>query len=353
MRRITALLLALMLVLSMSATAFAEETEEKATADYRSESVTADILIEKLYQINGSDNTELYPIETLTFQSVADSKNPDNTNLIISPLTVKGNVNQKLTVKLPVYSKVGTYKYTITENTEKEMQGVVYSTDAISVTVLVTYNYTAKKLDTKVVLSSKESGKEGSDANNDGKVDTFINQYNVGKLTLEKTVTGNLGAKDTYFDMSVTFTSSKEVASVIGISGGSHADNAKSIAIADWVKGDNGWTCTKEFKLKDSDLLTFADIPAGVCYAVEEDARHLVGEDGFNVNSAADTDYTVKYTDETGTIAAGVTSKAAVENSKNTSVDTGVLLDSMPYVLMLTAGAAGMIALFGKKRYEV
>ena len=61
MRRIFALLTALMLVLSVSATAFAAETEGKATADYRSEAVTADILILKLYQINGSDNAEPYP----------------------------------------------------------------------------------------------------------------------------------------------------------------------------------------------------------------------------------------------------------------------------------------------------
>lgn len=352
MRRMFAMLLALALVFSMSATAFAAETG-KATADYRSEEKEADILIEKLYQVNQSDNAQLYPQETLTFEAVPDETNPDDSNLTIDALTVTGNANQALTIHLPVYSLVGTYKYTITETTEKEMQGVTYSDDAIAVTVLVTYNYEDEKLDTQIVLSTKTPGDQSSDADEDGKVDTFVNQYDVGKLTLSKTVTGNLGAKDVYFDIEVTFTSPKEVASDIPVTGGSHEDNVTVIAITDWEEAESGWTCTKVFKLKDSDLLTFADIPAGVSYTVEEDAKHLVGDDGFDVNSDPDTDYTVVYTGGTGTIAAAETAEAAVQNEKKTTVETGVLLDSMPYVLMFTAAAAGLIVLFGKKRYEI
>jgi len=85
---------------------------------------------------------------------------------------------------------------------------------------------------------------------------------------------------------------------------------------------------------------------------VEEDAKHLVGEEPFDVNSAADTDYTVTYTNETGTIATGETAAVGVSNEKSTSVETGVVLDAMPYVLMITVAAAGLILVFGRKRYE-
>lgn len=353
MRRLLAMMMALLLVIPMGTTVFAAETEGKPTADYRSEEKTADILIEKLYQIHGSDNAELYPVETLTFEADPDDSNPDTTNLTIAPLAVTGNTNQALTITLPVYSKVGTYKYTISETTDKEMQGVTYSEDAIAMTVLVTYNYAEEKLDTQIVLSSTTAGDQSSDANEDGKVDTFINQYEVGQLTLEKTVTGNLGAKDVYFDIEVTFTSGKEVASAIPVTGGSYEGNPSVIVVEDWEEAGGSWTCTKVFKLKDSDMLTFADLPKGVSYAVKEAAKHGVGEDGFDVNSATDTDYTVTYTGETGTIATGETAAACVKNEKSTSVDTGVLLDSAPYVLMMTAGAAGMIILLGKKRYEI
>lgn len=353
MRRFFAALLALTMVFSMAAVASASEL---ATEDYRSEEKTADITIEKLYEIYGSDNENLYPQETLTFTAVPDGANPDSSNLTIDALTVTGNANQALTIHLPEYSQVGTYKYTISETTQKEMQGVTYSDDAIAVTVLVTYNYDNQCLDTQIVLSTTAPGDQSSDElGDDGKVDTFVNRYDVGKLTLEKTVTGNLGAKDVYFDITVTFTSDKEVASDIPVSGGSNEENPTVIAIGDWGKaeGSEVWSCTKTFHLKDSDKLTFADIPAGVSYAVEEDARHGLEGGTFDVNSDPDTDYTVTYTDETGTIQSAQTAEAKVCNEKKTTVETGVLLDSMPYVLMLTAGAAGLVVLLGKKRYEM
>lgn len=344
MRRVFATLLALTLVLSMATGAFAAET---STTDYRSEAKTADITVKKLYEVTGSASAELYPAEVLTFTATPDTANPDTTaNLTIEPLTVQGSTNQTLTINLPVYSKVGTYKYTIAETTDKEMQGVTYSTAEIAVTVLVTYNYEDECLDTQIVLGTGEAA--------DAKVDTFVNKYDVGTLKLTKTVTGNLADQDVYFDIHVTFTSPKEVASAIPVTGGSHEDYPTTIAITDWTKaeGSDVYTCTKTFKLKHGDTLTFSDIPAGVTYAVEEDAKHGVGE-SFDVNSASDTDYTATYSGQNGTIAADTAAEAKVQNEKKTTVETGVLLDSMPYVLMLTAAAAGLIVLFGKKRYEV
>ena len=341
MKRILAMLLAAAVVLSLSVIAFAAETG-KATADYRSEERVADITVEKLYEITGSDEEDLYPQEVLSFTATPDASNPDTTNLTVDDLTVTGNADQVLTIHLPVYSLVGTYKYTIAETTEKEMQGVTYSDASVAVTVLVTYNYGEEKLDTQIVLGTGEAA--------EGKVDSFVNQYDVGKLTLEKTVTGNLGAKDVYFDIAVTFTSPKEVASEIPITGGSFAENPAVISISDWEETEDGWSCTKVLKLKDTDLITFADIPAGVSYAVEEDAKHLVGEDGFDVNSSPDTDYTVTYENETGTIAAVSTAQASVTNEKKTTVETGILLDSAPYVLMFAVAAAGLSMNMGRKR---
>lgn len=342
MRRVFALCLALTLALSLGVTALAEEG--KATADYRSEEALADITIEKLYELLGSGDPDLYPQETLTFTAQPDPANPDGTNLTIDPLVVAGNADQALTIHLPVYSLVGTYRYTITETTQEEKQGVTYSEEAIAVTVLVTYNYEEEKLDTQIVLSTQAE---------EGKVDTFVNTYEVGRLTLSKNVTGNLGDRDVYFDIEVTFTAPKAVASDIPVTGGSHGENPQVIAVSDWQEGESGWTCTKVFRLKDSDTLTFADIPAGISYGVEEDEKHLVGEDGFDVNSAPDTDYTVTYTGQTGTVETDTTAEAAVTNEKKTTVETGVLLDSMPYVLMVTGCAAGLLVVFGRKRREV
>lgn len=347
MRKFFVMVLALVMVLSLSAAAFAAEP---STDDYRSEAKTADVVIKKLYTLSGAADTALYPAETLTFTSTPGDSNPDKTvNLTVEPLEVKGNSDQKLTIKLPVYSKVGTYQYTIQESTAQKMQGVVYTEAEIAVTVLVTYNYGANKLDTKIVLSTSNGA--------NGKVDTFENQYNLGTLTLRKDVTGNLGNKDAYFDIHVTFTAEKEVASDISVTGGSYAENPGTIGADQWkaetTEGKTAYTCTKLFKLRDGETLTFANVPQGVTYAVVEDAKHGLEGGAMDPNSAADTDYTVTYTNGTGEVETAKTTAIIVTNDKSTDVPTGVSLDSVPYILMLTAAAAGLMVLLGKKRYEI
>ena len=63
-----------------------------------------------------------------------------------------------------------------------------------------------------------------------------------------------------------------------------------------------------------------------------------------------DRDYTVTYENETGTIAATSTAQASVTNEKKTTVETGILLDSAPYVLMFAVAAAGLSMNAGRKR---
>lgn len=343
MRKFFAALLALTMVLSMSAAAFAAETID----GYVSAERTAEITVKKLYNVIGSQNADLYPQETLTFVSTPGEENPDGTNLTVAPLTVSGNSNQLLTITVPSYSQVGTYHYTLTEAVPADKtQGVTYSEAEIAVTVLVTYDYENAALKSEIVLGTGEAA--------EGKLDTFTNQYDVGTLTLSKTVEGNLGDRNAYFDIHVTFHSVLKVASDIPVTGGSHADNPQILEADKWVETADGFTCTETFKLKHSDTLTFSDIPEGVTYTVVEDAKHGVGNDGFDVNSAGDTDYTVTYSNNgTGTVASDATAAQTVTNEKKTTVETGVLLDSMPYVLMLTVAFAGIIVLFGKKRYEV
>lgn len=341
MRKVFAAMLALAMVLSLPLGALAAETGE----GYVSESRVAEVSIKKLYTLVGAQSEALYPRETLTFTSTQGEKNPDDTNLTIAPLTVAGNSDQKLVITLPSYSKVGTYRYTITEDVpEQKAQGVVYSDAKVEVTVLVTYDYENQCLQSQVVLGTGTAG--------EGKLDTFTNRYDLGTMELTKTVTGNLGDQSVYFDIHVRFHSVEKVASDIAVSGGSHESNPTVIGAAEWKATEDGYVCEKTFHLKHSDTLTFGDVPAGVSYTVVEDEKHLVGNDGFDVNSATDTDYSVTYEGGgSGQIAAAGTARETVVNEKKTTVETGVLLDSMPYLLMFTAGLAGVLMLLGKKRY--
>lgn len=66
------------------------------------------------------------------------------------------------------------------------------------------------------------------------------------------------------------------------------------------------------------------------------------------IEMAAD-GYTTTSTNETGRISAAEQT-AAFTNTKNGFVDTGVILDSLPYVLMLAAVLGGAAAMVARRR---
>ena len=155
------------------------------------------------------------------------------------------------------------------------------------------------------------------------KSDTFENTYRAGTLNVSKTVTGNLGDKNKYFEFKVTLTGveGKTYGDSYAVSGGSKDDNPKSIVI--------GQETT--FMLKHGDTLSIANLPYNVTYTVTE---------------TADADYETTKNGDRGTIGAA-TQTAAFTNNKNGSIDTGVTTENLPYVLLIgfvvLAGAALLI----------
>lgn len=343
MKRMLSLVMALVLVLSLGTVAFADDTTD--TSSWVSDATSAAITLKKVYTVTGAgENPTLYPAETLKFAVAAGTSNPDSTLITVDDLAVAGNSDQTIKINLPSYSKVGVYEYTITENAGST-QGVTYTGDSISVKVLVTYNYTDSKLDAEVVLNTPDG--------NSGKVDTFTNKYDVGALSVKKEIDGNLASRDAYFEMTVVFVSTGAVKSDISVSATSDTNNPTSVAASAWtaVAEGTGYTVNANFKLKADETITFSDIPAGVTYTVTEAAKHLLADgETLDPNSAADEDYTVTYTDNSGTIASNATSAAVVKNVKSTSISTGISMDTLPYVLLLAVACVGIIALVSKKR---
>ena len=259
--------------------------------------------------------------------------------MTIDDITVSGKSND-VTVKLPEYSKVGKYVYTI-KMVEGDTQGVTYSKDSISITVQIVYDYENSCL--KVFEAGITKDADGN------KNDTLANTYeylpeDVGALTVKKVVKGEYGRKDKLFDIKVTLTTETDlkVWSDITVSGGSDAGNTQTIA------GD-GWTGSKEIniKLADDETVSIKNIPAGVTYTVEEDAKHLTGD--FN----SDEGYKVTYENETGTIVKDTAPAAVVNNDKSSAPETGITLDSLPYIVIGGAVLLAAVAvLLRKRRYE-
>lgn len=323
-KKVFATMLALVLALTMGTVALAEgEPLSSDPAAYEA--------VIKTYSLTGATDPALYPAETLTFTSTPAATNPDNTNLTVSPLAVTGNANQKLTINVPSFTKVGLYHFTIAE-TAGVTQGVSYTDDTVAVSVLVEYDYDQGKLKATVGITQIDVDKK----------DTFTNAYSVGHLTVDKTVSGNLAKKDQPFTMHVTFTSDKAVLSPITYGGN------QTIAPAEWTRSDNGWTVVRDIELAaDSAVVTFANIPAGVTYTVAEDAKHTAADPNGSDGSKG---YTVTYTNEQGAIGANATAAAVVNNHKSAVVDTGVSLDSLPYVMLLALAVMGLGVFVARKR---
>ena len=333
MKKLFALLLTLALVLSFGITAMAAEpiTTSKAT--------TYEALI-KTYNVVGGNDATLYPAETLSFTSTPAVDNPDTTNLTVNNLVVTGNKDQKLVINVPAYTKVGVYHYTITED-PGNTQGVTYTTDAVNVSVLVEYDYTDEDGDgygLKATIGVTNAAGEGE---GELKHDTFTNTYSLGSLTVSKEVAGNLASQSQEFAIDVTFTSDQPVLSTITCGDG------QTITSANWTQAESVYTAKVTVKLIHGQDVTFNNIPAGVTYTVVEQAKHEAPDPN---GSNPETGYTVTYEGETGTIAENVTAAAKVINTKGTTVNTGVVLDSLPYVLLIAVAVVAVVLFTVRKR---
>ena len=315
MKKFVAILLTLMLVLGIGA-AVADEAPATPTTD--KEIVT----IYKSYRkVNDSG---ISPEETFTLKQVGNGSVKDGDATSAPALgTITGatfadygattaGAKLGITVELPSYDKVGVYEYTLQE-VAGTTAGVAYYGQNIKLVVTVV-NGENNNLLCIAGVHTESSG---------DKSDTFENTYSAGTLKVSKTVAGNLGDKNKYFEFKVTLTgeNGKTYGASYAVTGGSKDDNPKSIVI--------GQETT--FMLKHGDTLSIANLPYNVTYTVTE---------------TADADYETTKTGDHGTISAAEQT-AAFTNTKEGSIDTGVTTENLPYVLLIgfvvLAGAALLI----------
>ena len=334
MKKILAMLLAVMMLLSVASVAMAENYTDSETKTFSKE-----------YKLVG-DSTALSPAETFSFGAVSfvsatdtgvgytDAWAQEHLPTIDTVSYAKGdagstNKTKNFTITLPEYPYVGIYTYQFTE-VDNGTAGVTYrSTTPIRLVVTVINDGTIRVAAVHC---------ENADATKSG---TFENTYSAGKLSVKKQVAGNLGDENKEFEIKVKFTAPTDdiVKSDITYNDGTATDTVIEA-------GENGWT-TKEVTIhvKHDETVTFTNIPAGVTYEiVETDASIIENADGKS-------EYKVTYDDKkTGTVEANATSTTVVTNTKNGTLDMGVMLDSMPYVLVLAVVGAAVIALIAKKR---
>lgn len=154
-------------------------------------------------------------------------------------------------------------------------------------------------------------------------------------LTVTKTVTGKLGDTNKAF----TFTITKADGTAVNIASAnieiSEADRAK----VEWL--DNG-----KFTLKDRASITFKNLPSGEYKIVEDD---YIGEK-YETSWQIGTDGKVYEKNRTATVTIGTTEQTVhFTNHRTLEPDLGVLLDTLPYIVILAVVAGGVALLMLRK----
>ena len=343
MKKILAVLLATLLVL-VNVAALAENVNiiEKQKLPTKPESfeLTKTYTTDGPTAINPADELEFTVSAAARTQSSEDFTTEQNTEkrypVGIENVTVaQGDGDATITVTLPVYDLAGIYSYTINE-VDTNKAGVEYLKDTLYLNVTVITNQETSALEVAGIAVHK--GKvEGE------KIDEFENKYTAGSLKISKTVTGNLGDRTKDFEFTVTFNAPKTgdeldvVNAIITVATPEGQDPlttpATPVAISDWTDGK----ATKTFTLKHGQSVTFENIPQGVTYTVEETSVEALG-------------YTTTATGDEGTIA-NAELTAAFTNDKGAIIDTGIELETLPFVLLMGIALVGVMALRRREDY--
>ena len=336
MKKLVSSLLMFIFILSMGTMAFAEEVApvvpEEPVIEYCPPNPpdypdTPKIKVNKLFEL--VNRGTLSPVEdfefTITKVSVTDSIYTLDNMPMFNPATFKipfvageaTDTNFK-EITLPTYNSVGIFTYKITE-TIGNTAGVEYDVKPLYMKVTVIRDGGLKRV--VAFHYGTESG---------AKTDTFKNKYSAGELRVKKEVTGRLGDIDKYFKVKVKMTApaGKIVKSTIAVSGGSYATNPTTIAVG----------VDTFFMIKHGETLKFTNIPYGVTYEVVEDSYMTEG-------------YTTTYnfSDHNKKISK-ILDTVEIKNDKNPPVDTGIALDSIPYIMLLGFALLGMGVVVFKKR---
>lgn len=334
MKKLISMLLALLLVMSLSSAAFAN------SATYTDMS-TVTLTI----NYNETNDGSTSPAEDLSFTisntSVTDAASGVDTSNMPTPTlgTVSyaegdagdTDMTKTLTITLPPYTSVGIYTYTI-KQTAGNTAGVEYWNKDIRLVVTVIQ-------DTNGLLRVAAVHTEGGEGE---KSDDITNTYSAGSLAVTKTVTGNMGDRSKYFAVNVTLTGEdgKTYATSYTVTGGTKLVNGTDDATTSTISIGTPAT----FYLKHGETFTISNLPYGVTYTVTEEDYTAEENGGYDTPAYTYSDAETTKTVDSSSETVGIT------NNKGAIVDTGISLDSLPYILLLVISLTGAVVFIVKRR---
>ena len=346
LKKLFAGVVAAAMIATMSFPAFATRPTPNVGSD-------GSVTITKKYTVTGSEEKKA-PAETFTFTVTPGAKvngaekTVEKSEATTIP-TMAANSNEK-TVEFTALTEDGTGTFTVeVANLNITKPGMYYYTVTETPSNTAGVDYAAKSMIMVITAGYADDGEDSSlsywaalhdSTNYNDKNSKFENTYTAGSLKVTKKVTGSLGDKDKKFNVDVTFTApaGKTVKSTI-----TYVNNgAESIAPDAWKLNTttNQYEAKVTVELAHKGSVQFNNIPKDVTYIVEE-------------QDYSGAEYTATYEgDKSGTIANDVKSTTITNHKGDDNIDTGVILDNAPYILMLAVVAGGAMTLVIKKRRE-
>lgn len=352
MKKLFAFILVLTLVLSMGSIVFASQVEPDGEVEAAEEVETIEEGVEPAHHGGGGGGGSDYedtssvtikkeltvtrnminPEETFQF-TIGNGLGEKDGKEITAPefeqsefeiAISEGSKSGSKEINLPKFSQVGVYTYPITE-TQGDTAGMQYDNETKNLVITVINNpkYGQPRQPKFLRVITMTNKKEKI------KVDSFRNSFQAGNLTFEKKVTGNYGSPNDIFEVKVTLTpkSGKNInIDPIKADGGSLIKNSST-----------GVVTITYASVKGSNKFTIKNIPYDVRYEVEET------EPG---------EYEVSYKNRSGEIKQN-SIETTITNKRDIKIDTGINLDSLPYLIILVVAIGGLAIFIVRRRMAI
>lgn len=361
--------------LAMPTSVFAAggDTATKVTAAYISKTYNTEVGKAEKFSFTATQNTE----GTGLVKTAADVTIPD-----ISFTTAQtGTTKQRAKVKFPAYKEAGEYEYTVTESQTADpavangdhekliMSGAEYTMD-----VYVTENEKTSALEISNIIVKRTKDDAGKNANGVKVTDIGDDDANGFNFTNTYVQEAGTGTDPTNPGPDYTTYGSLDVSKIIKTDAADTADTNKEFEFTanfTFPNGTDGTTLgakatigdsttsitgtSHTFNLKHGQNVKFTGLPVGTKISVTESATpNYKGSAAVVINGTTQDPVTATKYDE-----ALIVSDKSLGQKKNT-VDvtntydyvptTGIIMNTLPYVLMIALCGAALIAFVAFKR---
>ena len=257
------------------------------------------------------------------------------TTTALSATTDETETTGNYGVVLPALPHAGVYAWKVSE-TKGSTTGMQYDEETYTLIATVNNADTTHPNDyvSDVKIVKGDATSTTNDPANKVTTATFTNTYTEktndegnSPLKVKKTVTGDQGDKTKLFEFTVNFTAPANVPANWTVNSITATPKEGTTVSGLKQNADGSWT----FKAADAGEVTFDNVVVGTTYKVTETES---GQAGYTTTGEVTTD----------TVLAETGANVTVNNDKANTVVTGVIVNNAPFIVMIGAAAAGVVA---------